>query len=344
MDLSNRVVSVRSTLTPDEEEYPSFSSDDISILFGDIASPTGFILSKGDPRECYVVFPESGYIPEILKLIEDPQWVGRHMHLTLDRPRKGILPIVAKLLGGQTLEEGEEFEYFPIETETEGAVGPQFSTPKKGDDPVIPELVKHFKSLQTKELKQIMAALTREMDARHVPQDSPSKSDCLGSHRQDVSSILHSLIKEEVLRTNIPKLSIFSGERVKGEASFEQWSYELQSLRKTYSRSALREGIQRSLSGAAVDTVCNMGPEATLDSIIKKFSIIYGNVKCYDILMADFYCANQGEEETVTSFATCIEGLLSYVSDKIPTADTPGQRAAIVKRQAVSSMPEGDKR
>ena len=194
MDLSNIVVVVRSTVKPDEEEYPSFSSDDISILFGDIASPTGFILNKGDPRECYVVFPEAGYIPEILKLIEDPQWVGRYMHLTLERPRKGILPIVAKLLGDQTLEEGEEFEYFP-ETETEGAVGPQFSTPKRGDDPVIPELVKQFKSLQTKELKQIMAALTREMDARHVPQDSPSKPFGLGSYPQDVSSILHSLIK-----------------------------------------------------------------------------------------------------------------------------------------------------
>ena len=76
MDLSNRVVVVRSTLTPEEEEYPSFSTDDISILFGDIAAPTGFVLNKGDPRECYVVFHEPGHIPEILKLIEDPQWVG----------------------------------------------------------------------------------------------------------------------------------------------------------------------------------------------------------------------------------------------------------------------------
>ena len=107
MDLSNRVVVVRSILTPEEEEYPSFSSEDISILFGDIATPTGFILNKGDPRECYVVFPEAGYIPEILKLIKDPQWAGRHMHLTLERPRKGILSIVTKLLGGQTLEEGK---------------------------------------------------------------------------------------------------------------------------------------------------------------------------------------------------------------------------------------------
>ena len=170
------------------------------------------------------------------------------MHLTLERPRKGILSIVAKLLGGQPLEEGEEFEYFPVENELEGAEGPQSSTPKKGEDP---------------------AAITREMDARHVPRHSPSKPDGLGSHHQDVSSNLHSLIKEGVLRTNIPKCSIFSGERVKGEASFEQWSYELQSLRKTYSESALKEGIQRSLRGAAVETVCNMGPEATLDSIIK---------------------------------------------------------------------------
>ena len=118
-----------------------------------------------------------------------------------------------------------------------------------------------------------MAALSWELDARHVPRDITPKPGCLGPTPQDVSSILQSLIKEGALRTNIPKLSIFSGERVKGEASFEQWSYELQSLRRTYSESALGEGIQRSLRGAAADTVCNMGPEATLDSILKKFTI-----------------------------------------------------------------------
>ena len=80
----------------------------------------------------------------------------------------------------------------------------------------------------------------------------------------------------------------------------------------------MREGIQRSLKGAAADTVHNMGPDASLDTIIKEFSIIYGNVKSYDILMGDFYCADQGEDETVTSFATNIEGLLSYVRDKFP--------------------------
>ena len=103
-----------------------------------------------------------------------------------------------------------------------------------------------------------------------------------------------------------------------GKASFEQWSYELQTLRKTYSESALRERIQRSLKGAAADTVHNMGPDASLDTIIKKLRNIYGSVKSYDILMGDFYRADQGEEETVTSFATRIEGILSHVRDKFP--------------------------
>ena len=179
--------------------------------------------------------------------------------------------------------------------EAEGS--PHFSTPKKEEEPVIPQLAEHIKSLQTSELKQILAAISKEMDARHVPHRSPSKPDASGSQAHKVSSFLHSLIKEGALSTNIPKLSVFSGNMMKGEASFEQWSYELQMLRKTYSESALREGIQRSLKRAAVDTVHNMGPDTALDTIIKKFSIIYGNVKSYDILMGDFYRADQGEDK-----------------------------------------------
>ena len=117
------------------------------------------------------------------------------MHLTLERPRKETLSIVAKLLGGQPLQKGEDFEYFPVEHELEGAEGQPTSTPRKGEDPVIQELVKHFKSLQTTELKQIMATLSREMDARNVPRDTPSKPDGLVSNPQDVSSILHSQLK-----------------------------------------------------------------------------------------------------------------------------------------------------
>ena len=40
--------------------------------------------------------------------------------------------------------------------------------------------------------------------------------------------------------------------------------YELQTIRKSYSDLALREGIQHSLRGAVADVVCNMGPNVPL--------------------------------------------------------------------------------
>ena len=56
--------------------------------------------------------------------------------------------------------------------------------------------------------------------------------------------------------------------------SFEQSCYELQILRKSYIDSALREGIQRSLGGAAADTVSNMGADASLETIIKNYNLL----------------------------------------------------------------------
>ena len=133
-----------------------------------------------------------------------------------------------------------------------------------------------------------------------------------------MSAVLQTLLGEGALRTNIPKLSASSGEMAKGEVSFEQWSYEFQRLHKSYSDSALREGIQHSLRGAAADAVHNVGPNVPLDMILKKFTIIYGNVKSFDLLMRDVYRADQREDETIPSFATRIDGLLSQIRDRFP--------------------------
>ena len=209
------------------------------------------------------------------------------------------------------LEEGEEYEYIPIEPlEPKGAGGPgKHSTPKRGEEPVATALAKQLKSLESQELQQIVSAIQLEMKSRQDASMSPA---------QDVSSILQTLLKEGVLRTNIPKLSAFNGERAKGEVSLEQWSYEFQTLRKTCNDSVLRKGKQHSLRGAATDTVHNTGPNVPLDMVIKKFTIVYGNVKSFGLLMRDFYWADQGEEETIPSFATQIEWLLSQIRDRFP--------------------------
>ena len=92
----------------------------------------------------------------------------------------------------------------------------------------------------------------------------------------------------------------------------------MHTLRTTYSDSALREGIEWSLRGAAADTVCNLGLDVSLDTITKKITFIYGSVKSFDLLMRDFYRAEQEEDELAPSFANKIKGLLSRIKEKCP--------------------------
>ena len=231
------------------------------------------------------------------------------MSLTIRQPPSSILNIVRKTSGKQISGGGGKYELLPIEPEgRRGAEGLQpHSTPKGKVEPVASVLTEQMKQLGTQELQKVPSIVQTELRNRQDTSYSPV---------HEVSSILQTLLKDGALRTNIPKPSAFSGERVKGEVSFEQWSYELQTLRKTYSDSALREGIQRSLRGAAADTVRNIGPDVPLDTILKKFTIVYGNVKSFDLLMWNFYHADQGEEESIPSFATRVEGLLSQIRDK----------------------------
>ena len=280
MDISGRLVLLKSSAR--EEDYPTFTPEDVAFLFEDVAHPEGVIRNLSDPSECYVLFPASTHMEEISNLDRVPSWVGTPMLLTIRQPPSSAVNIVQRFLEKKPLEEGDNYEFIPIEHEGgRGAEGPQpHSTPKKKAEPIVSVLTEHVKQLQSQELQHLLSAVQLEMRSRQDTSISPV---------HEVSSILHTLLKDGTLRTNIPKLSAFSGERAKGEVSFEQWSYELQTLRKTYSDSALREGIQRSLRGVAADTVRNMGPDVPLDTIIKKFTIVYGNVKSFDLLMRDFY-------------------------------------------------------
>ena len=63
-------------------------------------------------------------------------------------------------------------------------------------------LVEQFKQLESQDLQQIQSAIQTEMRSRQDVSISPAHV---------VSSILHTLVKDGALRTNIPKLSAFSG-------------------------------------------------------------------------------------------------------------------------------------
>ena len=308
MELSERLIRVMCT-AKQEKDFPSFTQEDVMFLFGDVTRPLGLILNHNDPLECYVWFPPATYMQEIAKLTENPLWVRTFMQLGLHKPSSSMLAIASRLLQGKDLEEDEEYEYIPIQP-LDPVVPDDHSSPKKKVGTAAPNALSHeLKHTPTQELQQLLTSLQQEMRTRHGAS--------IGSVH-DVSSVLQTLLKEGALMNNVPKLSAFSGEAGKGEVSFYQWSYELQTLRKSYSDLALREGIQHSLQGAAADVVCNMGPNVPWDMILKKFTIVYGNVKSFDLLMRDFYRADQGRMRPIPSYATRIEGFLSQIRDTFP--------------------------
>ena len=140
MDLSNRLVQVKSSAK--EEDILTYSPEDILFLCGDVTHLEGLILNHSDPSECFVLFPATAPIQDIYNLNESPSWVGALMQLAIHKARSSIIPIVMKLLEDKALEEGEEFEFIPIEPlKPKGARGPDIhSTPKKKTEPVATAL------------------------------------------------------------------------------------------------------------------------------------------------------------------------------------------------------------
>ena len=212
MDLSERLIWVKSN-AEDKKDFPSYMQDDVVFLFEDVIRPVGLVLNHKDSSECYVLFPSAPSMQEIAKLEEDPSWVGASMQMSLHKPSVSMLTIVSKLLHDKALEKGEEYEYIPIQPLDPG--DPRVhSTPREKGGPAVPEALPHgLKQMPTQGLEQLLNSLQQEMKNE---QDAS-----LGSG-PDVSSVLQTLLNEGALRTNIPKLSAFSGAMAKGEVSFDQ--------------------------------------------------------------------------------------------------------------------------
>lgn len=121
------------------------------------------------------------------------------------------------------------------------------------------------------------------------------------------------------LNTKPPKLTSFSGEEPvpKGEISFETWLYRVKSIEKQYTEVALREGIIRSLTGAAADLVRYLGPEAEVDLILDELQKQYRTKTDSQTLFQEFCTINQEPKEKINNYTIRLKGAL----DKVRTID-----------------------
>ena len=105
MDLSGRLVLLKSSAK--EEDYHTFTPEDIIFLFDDINCPEGVILNLSDPSECYVLFPSTASMEDIFNLNKESSWVGAPMLLTIRQPPSGAFNIATKLLEHKPQEGGK---------------------------------------------------------------------------------------------------------------------------------------------------------------------------------------------------------------------------------------------
>lgn len=115
-----------------------------------------------------------------------------------------------------------------------------------------------------------------------------------------------------------PRISLFFGDNVKGEASYSQWVYEVKCLlvEKTHKPEVLAQAIRRSLRGEANNLVRRLGISATIPEILTKFESVYGEVDTKENLLAKFYSAKQEENEDVTKWSCRLEDILSSAIER----------------------------
>ena len=112
-----------------------------------------------------------------------------------------------------------------------------------------------------------------------------------------------------------PRLSFFSGEDPPGksEKTYEQWIFDVKTVRPSYPEGLLKEAIFSSLKGNAADIAWGLGPETTVDKVLELLEGVFGRKTNPDILMQDFYKITQESKEKVSTFGIRLKVALDRI-------------------------------
>lgn len=117
-----------------------------------------------------------------------------------------------------------------------------------------------------------------------------------------------------------PKFTPFSGDdnRPKGEASYEEWRYEVKcTIRdKVYSDNVIAQAIRKSLRGAAKREIVQMGPSASVEDMMNRLESAFGNVASSMSVLQEFFTASQKQDESVGAWALRLEEIMQNAIEK----------------------------
>lgn len=157
----------------------------------------------------------------------------------------------------------------------------------------------------SQELKQWMEEMT------NLSHEYEANQGQAGAYASNIKSENKSNMTPTLAPNYTPRISTFYGEPGKGDATYDLWCYEVETLRKsTFPLHIVDMQIRRSLRGEAAKVAMRLGPEATLDQLLLKLEGNYGLSFQHDKLMEQFYGAKQKPNEDVITWANRLEDLL----------------------------------
>ena len=114
-----------------------------------------------------------------------------------------------------------------------------------------------------------------------------------------------------------PRLAMFSGEGQKGESSYAQWRSELDNVWHSglYQEVLIMNSVRNSLHGRAADALLAMGSNVSVEQVLARVDVRFGDVRPSDRTLQQFFTARQLTNESVSAWGCRLEDLLSQVND-----------------------------
>ena len=114
-----------------------------------------------------------------------------------------------------------------------------------------------------------------------------------------------------------PKFAMFSGEGQKNEPSYAQWRSEVHSVWRSgiYQDALVMTNVRRSLRGRAADVLLAMGSDVSVQQLLEKLDVRFGDVRPSDMTLEQFFTARQLPAESVSAWGCRLEDLLSRVTE-----------------------------
>ncbi|XP_062602869.1 zinc finger CCHC domain-containing protein 18-like [Saccostrea cucullata] len=123
----------------------------------------------------------------------------------------------------------------------------------------------------------------------------------------------------EVTHSQIPRIPQFSGDEPpqKGDVTYREWRYEVQCLMNDpeIKETVIIQSIRRSLRGTAKTMLIPLGEKASVQEILDKLNILFGEVSNNAMIMQEFFNAYQFQGECATSFGCRLESMLQNAID-----------------------------